>query len=229
MTPDLAIGAGWAAVLATAGLATNAARRAGVPGTYLRDALHVGTGLWVLGWPAWGGPAVPIALVALALATVLAVPFAAPRVGIVARFRDAICGEGERWAGVPLYVLSYAVLTTAVFTGIAEPFPAGAALLALSLGDGIGGLIGRRWGRVRYRVPWGRTKSLEGSVTVAGIATLAILVAALRFGATPAAALVVAAGIVAAIAEALAPASTDNVLLPAAVWLMLAAASGGVT
>ena len=128
---------------------------------YVRDLLHVGTGIWVLGWPYWHEPALPVALVAAALLGVLAMPALARRWAAVARILHSISDREERWSGIALYTLAYAVLT-GVGLGF-EPFPAAAALWALSLGDGLGGAAGRRYGRHRYRLPWGKEKSLEGS------------------------------------------------------------------
>ena len=144
---------------------------------------------------------------------------------MIGRLRDSLSDATEQWGGIRLYGVSYAAGTIAAFALAA--WPAAAALLALSLGDGLGGLIGRRYGRRAFAVPGAKRKTLEGSVAVAAFSALAVLIAMLRFG-VPVTALPLALGaLVAAAAEALSPAGTDNLFVPASVWLVLAAAQGG--
>lgn len=188
----------------------------GVRATYVRDLLHVGTGVWVLGWPLWNGWIAPVMIVALALAATAALPLLAPKNSWAALVVESLSDGDERWSGLSLYVLAYAMLTCVGLAGGA--FAAGAALLALSLGDGIGGGVGRRFGAHRYRAPGGKEKSLEGSLVVALAAAAGVLVASWRFGAHVGAASVAGLGVVAALAEALSPRGSDNVVVPAAVW-----------
>ena len=184
----------------------------GLPRTYVRDLVHVGTGVWVLGWPLWSSPVAPIAITAGAAAVTLAGP---------RPLRDALTGGDERWTGVAVYVVTYAAFTALAF--LDHPFPAAAALLALSLGDGIGGAVGRRFGKHHFQAPGGKRKSLEGSLTVAILAAAGVALASAWFGAGAGIAIIVLAGLVAAIAEAAAPRGTDNALVPACVWLFLRA------
>ena len=204
----LALGSAGAAA---AGLSAAVALHAmGLRRTYVRDLVHVGTGVWVLSWPAWSAPALPIAIPAAACTLTLF----APR-----RLREAMSDKDERWSGVVLYTVAYAVLTATGF--LDRLFPAGAALLALSLGDGLGGAVGRRFGAHSFQVPFAKKKSVEGSATVAVMTAVAVVIAATCFDAHPGALLVLAAALVGAGVEAFAPRGTDNVLLPAAVWAFL--------
>jgi dolichol kinase len=184
--------------------------RCGVPRTYVRDLVHVGTGVWVLGWPLWRSPVAPIAITAAAAAVALVGP---------RPLRQAISDDEEKWSGVAVYVVAYAIFTAVGFTDAA--FPAAGALLALSLGDGIGGLVGRRFGKHHFRAPGGKKKSLEGSLAVCVMATIGVAIAARLFGAGASAAGILVAGVVAAIVEGAAPRGTDNALVPAGVWLFL--------
>lgn len=218
---DLAQAALWSAVFAAGVVACVAARAAGLATTYVRDCLHVGAGLWILGWPHWRRPVAPSLIVLGVAAATLGAPALAGRVRAIARFRDAVSGGDERWSGLVLYTASYAALTWVGLRG--QAFPAAAALLALSLGDGLGGAVGRRWGRHRYTVPGGKPKSLEGSAVVALAAAGGAWIAAALFGAPVRATTVVGAGLVAAAAEAAAPRAMDNLAVPAAVWLFLGA------
>jgi hypothetical protein len=128
--------------------------------TYVRDVLHVGAGLWPLGWSSWGGGVAPCAIAASGALALVAVPAAAKWSRVARGVRDAISGGDERFGGVALYAVSAAIFT-AVAMGwkVAAPAAAG-ALLALALGDGGGGSGGircgcrsgsRRAGRARWR------------------------------------------------------------------------------
>lgn len=225
MANDGVLAAGWLALLAAALAACVAARARGATAHAIRDALHVvAAGVWVLGWPLWRGAAAPVAIVLGAAAAALVLPRLAPRVPAFVRFRASVSADDEGWAGIALYVAACAALT---IVGLAarRPFAAGAALLALSLGDGLGGFVGRRFGRLAYRTPLGKQKTLEGSLAVALFAAGGIAIAACRFGAAPPPALVLAAALAAATAEALAPRATDNAAVPLAVLAVLLAAS----
>lgn len=189
-------------------------RAFGVPSTYVRDVLHVGAGMWVLGWPVWDGATAPVATAASVLVGLAIVPALATHIPLLGRFERSVSGGDEGWTGLVLYAVSFTSLTAVALAG--APFPAAAGLLALSLGDGIGGAVGRRFGRLRYRA-WGKTKTVEGSVAVAVASTIGVLLAAALFDVTVAPVAALALGGVAAVAEALAPRSTDNAFVPAAV------------
>jgi dolichol kinase len=213
----------WAAIFAGGiGVCLWLAAR-GMPRTHVRDVLHVGAGVWPLGWSAWQSPWPPIAVATAGFALLLAVPLLARRLEAARSLERAVSGDGEAWSGLVLYGLSAAVFTAAGLLG-RSPFPAAAALLALALGDGVGGLVGRLRGRHRYRVPWAKTKSVEGTAVVAAFAALGTAVAAVAFGVPVSVVRLVGAGAAAAIAESVAPRATDNLLVPVAVWL----ATGGL-
>jgi len=191
----------------------------GLPRTYVRDVLHVGAGVWPLGWSAWQSPWAPIAVATVGFTALVAVPVLGRRVEAARSLERAVSGDGETWSGLVLYGFSAAVFTAAGLLG-RSPFPAAAALLALALGDGIGGLVGRRWGRGRYRVPWAKTKSVSGTLAVFVCAAFATEVAGVVFGVHIDRSRVLVAALAAALAEALAPRATDNLLVPLAVWLV---------
>lgn len=205
----------WCAALAAGLAGCLVLRAAGLASTYVRDLLHVGAGIWVFGWPWWDRAAPAIALVAAVALAVALVPVLAPRVALARRFRDSVAGGDELWDGLVIYTLAFTALTAVALAG--ARFAAGAGLLALTLGDGLGGAAGRRFGRHRFAVPWGKRKSLEGSAVVALGAGAGIALAAAYFGASPAPAAVIALALAAALAEALSPRSTDNAIVPAVV------------
>lgn len=189
-----------------------------MPRTLVRDVLHVGAGVWPLGWPAWHGAAVPIAVAAVGCAGLLAVPLLTSRLGWARSVAASVSGDDERWTGLALYGVAALLMTVLAFWRVA--FPAAAGLLALALGDGLGGLAGRRWGRVRYRVPWSKPKTLEGSLAVAVFSAVGIALAAWRFGVPLEPGWVLAGALVAAVAESLSPRSLDNLTVPLAVWAL---------
>jgi dolichol kinase len=217
---DLLLTAVWLGVLLAGIGATLVLRTWGLRSTHARDLLHIGAGIWVLGWPLWDGWLAPTLIVLAALTGVAAVPRLALRSRLARRFVDSVTGGDERYAGLVQYAGSFAILTP---VGVLwHPFPAGAALLALAWGDGPGGLVGRRFGSRRFELPYGKPKTLEGTITVAVGAALSAALAALWLGpSSTTAALAVAAvalGLVAAAAEALSPRGSDNALVPAAVF-----------
>ena len=219
--PDAWLAALWVGIL-LGGLAVAAALGAlGLKKTHVRDVLHVGAGVWPLGWPFWHSALLPMALVLVSLLAMAALPLAARRVHFLGRVVASVSGPEERWSGLVLYTLSVAVLTGVGLTGRA--FPAAAALLALALGDGLGGALGLRLGRHRFRVPGGKKKSLEGSLGVALFSTLGVLLAARWFSVSLGPWVAALAGVVAALAEALSPRTTDNLVVPACVWAFLQA------
>ncbi len=191
----------------------------GLPRTYVRDVLHVGAGAWPLGWGAWLSPWPPIAVATVGFAVLLSVPLLGRRFEVARSLERSVSGDGEAWSGLVLYGVSAAALTAAGLLGD-SPVPAAAGFLALALGDGVGGLAGRLRGRHRYQVPWAKTKSAEGTLVVAVFAAAGAAIAGLWFGAPLPVARVLGAAAAAAMAEALAPRATDNLLVPLAVWLV---------
>ena len=212
----------WIFALA-AGLVTCAVlRRSGAPAERVRDLLHVGAGIWVLGWPAWTSPVPPAALAAAVAAGMLVVPLLARRWRPAEGLLASVTGGGEGWSGVALYGVAFAAFT---WLGLVRgpAFPAGAGLLALALGDGLGGAVGRRVGRHRVTAPFAKSRSHEGSAAVSVLATAGVALAAVLLGARPGAAAVALAGLAAGAAEAVAPRASDNALVPIAVYAVLSA------
>lgn len=207
----------WAGILAVGVGIVVVAHARGLSANHARDALHVGAGVWVLGWPWWDGLIAPLGLVGAAVVVTGLVPTAAARVPGVDRFRRSVVARDEDFRGLVLYTVSFAVMT---WVGLAHrPFPAAAALLALALGDGVGGLVGRRFGRRSYSTPLGKRKSLEGSAAVAVCAAVGVVASTVLFHVELGAGAVLVLALVAAGAEGLAPRGADNIAVPAAVWV----------
>ena len=194
--------------------------RLGVASTYVRDMLHIGAGVvWIVTWRWWASPVVPVALVALVAAGTALVPVLARRFRWAASLVRSVAGGDERWSGLTAY--TFAVLIFTALGLFVDAVPAAAAVAALALGDGVGGAVGRRFGRLRFRFPWGKHKSVEGSLAVAILSAVGAAAAAAWLGAPMPPLVSAAVGIVAALAEAAAPRAGDNLLVPAAVWLLV--------
>lgn len=196
-------------------------RKAGVATTYVRDLLHVSAVSWVFGLPYWHSAEVPVAITVIATVALFMVPLLAPKAPFLRRIEQSVSGADERWSGLVLYALSFAVMTFFAFRSFL--FPAAAALLALALGDGIGGVVGRRFGRHFFTAPGGKRKSLEGAAAVAIAAAFGAWLASTYFAAGASAAVLIGIGAVASLAEAAAPRASDNLLVPAAVFLFASA------
>lgn len=206
----------WLGVLGAGIAGCIAIRALGVAATYVRDVLHIGAGVWVIGWPYWNGVTLPVALVAVVALVTAMLPLLAGHHRAARLIVHSVTNGDERWTGLVHYTAMYAVFTV---LGLAfDPFPAAAGLLALSLGDGIGGAVGRNVGHHHFQLPGAKRKSFEGSLTVLVAATVGAALAAHLFGRDIGVLVLVTLGAVAALVEALAPRSTDNLLIPIAVW-----------
>jgi dolichol kinase len=217
---DAGLAALWVAILLGGLLVAGGLAKLGLSRSHVRDTLHVGAGVWPLGWPFWHAPLAPLAIVWTAFLAMSALPSVGKHLPWLARVQGGVASQEEAWSGLVLYTFSVAVLTT---VGLCRaPFAAAAALLALALGDGVGGAVGLAYGVRRFRFPGGKTKSLEGSLTVALFSTAGVLLAARWFSAPVGFGLALLAGLVAAVAEAASPRATDNLVLPACVFGVLA-------
>lgn len=126
-------------------------------------------------------------------------------------------GEGTRLTGATTLAIGYTVVVVA-FPGV----PALAGILVAGVADAVAAVVGKRFGRTRYR----GGKSLEGSAAfLAVVVPLALLVPGLSVVAA-----VVAAGALTAI-EALTLPVDDNLYLPltTAIAVQLATLATGVT
>jgi len=200
----------FAYVLAVLLLADLSRRRLHMPVDITRKIVHIAVGMWVLPtlwlferWSWWVilPPLVFVLLNALSL-----------------RFRFFAAIEvAERSLGTVFFPLSFAILL-ATFWPAGRPEIAAGGVLAMAWGDAMASLVGRAYGRRGYRI-WGQTKTWLGSLACFSWATLAVVVALRCVGNSPGpqalwhAAL---AGLVAAVAEALAPRGFDNLAVPLA-------------
>jgi phytol kinase len=173
----------------------------------VRKVVHIGTGniillAWGLALPAWMGIAAGLFFGAVALAS-----YAKP-------FLPGINNVGRRSYGTFFYAISIGLLVGWFWT-LGLPQYAVLGVLTMTWGDGLAGLIGRRWGRHPYSI-WGSQKSWEGTIAMAlisGAIALPLLAwSGLGLGLRIGAAAVVA--IAAAGLEACSTDGLDNLTVP---------------
>jgi phytol kinase len=174
---------------------------------WVRKVVHMGTGnvillAWWLQIPAW------IAIGASGLFSGITL------LSYYVPILPGINNVGRKSWGTFFYSLSIGILVAWFWP---TPYPQFAVLgvLVMTWGDGLGALIGQRWGRHQYRV-WGIQKSGEGSLTMAlvtyGISSLVLL--SLPLGWVQVA---IFAGLIAVIAtgfEAFSKLGIDNLTVP---------------
>ncbi len=134
-----------------------------------RKVLHILTGGIVFFW--WSFDTREIMAGLAAFPFVLILLLATPKSPV--RFlRDSPLGtrsaEGHAY-GLVLYAVSWTVVAYFLFDDL---FAASIAIAAMSFGDGMGELVGRRYGRLRYV----RHRTVEGSAAVLVATVLAVLV-----------------------------------------------------
>lgn len=201
----------WIALMIAVG---EGARRLGGSPDLTRKIIHVGVGFWAL----------PTALLftspwwaALCPAVFVGLNF----ISYKFRLMEVIEEEGEGSPGTIYFPLVFAGLIVLLWPwGARAAMVAG--LFAMAFGDAAASVIGRRWGRRRYRVAGGH-KSYEGTAAMFAFSWTAILLGTypLLFSWAWGPATVAAAA--ATVAEAPAGRGLDNLTVPvagaAAFWL----------
>ncbi len=189
-----------------------------------RKLVHILTGGIVFFWWSFDSAAVMAGLAALPF--VLLLLLATPK-SPVAFMKNSPLGqrssEGHTY-GLVFYAISWTVIAYLLFNDL---FAASIAIAAMSFGDGMGELVGRRYGRTRYSLH----RTLEGSLAVFIATLVSILVISWFYfglidysGGTEPEFIIVFAFAVAgfvALLEAVTPGSIDNLVLPLIVagWL----------
>jgi phytol kinase len=206
----VAVSFGWVVFVIAVGEGTR--RLAHLPPDVTRKVIHIGVAAWAL----------PTAL--LFSSTWWAALMPALFVGLNAisyrlRLMEVIEEEGRGSPGTIYFPLSFAVLILVLWPrDAAQAVPAGraamvAGIYAMGFGDAAASVLGRRYGRRRYRVG-GVTKSWEGTAVMFGVSFVAILLGTwpllgqLAWGAA------LGAAAVAAAAEAPAGHGLDNLSVP---------------
>ena len=193
----------------------------------IRNGIHMLGGLWGLLWwffeSRW--VALAVCIVPLGLITMMVWPPAFLKWPLLekfnARVRALLTYQEEVMEGILYYALALSLITFALWD---NRLIGTAAVLALSFGDGIAGIWGRAYGTRFYQSPWGKKKTIEGSLAGMIAAFLGILfVTVLIRGAMTPAVIILAlvGGITAAVAEGVSPRASDNFFVPVSVSLVL--------
>jgi len=189
-----------------------------------RKVVHVLTGGIVFFWWSFDSSFVMAGLAALPFVPLLLL--ATPKSPIKA-LRNSPLGlsssEGHPY-GLVLYAVSWTVIAYFLFGDL---FAASIAIVAMSFGDGMGGAIGERFGRLRYSPH----RTVEGSIAVFSATAVSIVVLAWFYfsvigysGSTAPYLLapfaLAVAGLV-TLLEALTPGSVDNLVIPLVIAVFL--------
>ncbi len=182
-----------------------------------RKLVHILTGGIIFFWWSFDSRLVMAGLAALPFVPLLLL--ATPRSPVEFLRRSPLgarSSEGHAY-GLVMYAVSWTVIAYSLFGDLVA---ASIGIAAMSFGDGMGELVGKRFGRLRY----GPHRTLEGSLAVFFATMLSIIVIA-RFyfdvvgyaGGSPPELLIpfaiAVAGFVAFI-EAVTPGSVDNLVIP---------------
>jgi dolichol kinase len=195
-------------------------RRRGYPQDFTRKIVHIGAGMWVFG-----------VLASFDNWYIGVIPFAS-FIGLNYLFyRYRIFGAmdaPDSTPGTVYFAMSITILFVALWrTGAPNDrgYIAAAGAMAMTWGDALAAIVGKRWGRRRYTLA-GTTRSWEGSAAMFGASALAMLLTLLLLpgsalapnspapGPLVSTAAALAAALVATGAEAVSPAGIDNISVP---------------
>ncbi|EPX65109.1 hypothetical protein D187_000534 [Cystobacter fuscus DSM 2262] len=191
------------------------AARRGVPRELARKFIHVGVGLWIFG------------ILALFEHREWAVlPSLTAAVGNYVIHRKRLLQAVEAPAdnlGTVWFALSFSALVWGAWD---RPAVAVGGVLAMTIGDALASLVGRRFGRHRYETLGGEFKSLEGSLALCASTFLCVLAALTWLPGLPPdmprVTLALLAAVVATCVEALGIRGLDNLWVPLATGGVLA-------
>lgn len=117
--------------------------------------------------------------------------------------------DEKRHLGLVIYPLSVLILVFLYNTGVINIYSAQSGVLIMGLGDGMAALLGRKWGRHKYKVSKVGEKSIEGT---AAMFVFSFLVVYFLSPSSLFISLLVA--IVATVAENISPSGIDNFTVP---------------
>ena len=178
-------------------------REMGVSSNLLRELTHMVMGVWPILWLLFTYKETAF-IVPLIVTIMLAL---APE-----KIRRVFSQGDEKHIGLVFYAFSFTVITFFFW----KSFAGAAGIFCLSFGDGLGGLIGSRFGRRRYKIPWVKEKSLEGSLTIFVVSLVSIIAAQILYPPISGLSVVLAfvGAIFVTILEAISPYHSDNLTIP---------------
>jgi len=179
-------------------------RRARLSVDFTRKVVHVGVGLWVIPTLLWF-ESWPLAIIPPATFVVLN--------AVSQRF--SLLGSvetGEKNVGTTLFPLAFIALI-AWFWPRGRPDVIAGGILVLALGDAAAAIVGKRWGRHRYRIG-SAVRSWEGSAAMFAASLLALALASGLFGEGVNVGVLVGIALLATLLEGVSLFGFDNLLVP---------------
>src|SRR5574341_449411 len=187
---------------------------------FTRKIIHIGAGMWVWGILAlfdhWYYGIIPFA-------TFIILNYLFYRRQVFKQMDTEESTPGTIYFAIAITILFGLLWRT---EGETDHAPlATAAVTAMTWGDALASILGRRWGRHQYQT-FGHTRSWEGSAAMLVFSFAAMLITLLALpgsslspnseliGPSMAAIMAVVGAVVATAAEALSPAGTDNLSVP---------------
>jgi dolichol kinase len=182
-----------------------------------RKLVHILTGGIVFFWWAFDTREVMAGLAAAPFVVLLLLCTPISPVGFLRRSPlGTRSSEGHQY-GLVMYAISWTALAYLLFHDL---FAASVAIAAMSFGDGMGELVGRRFGRTEYL----HRRTVEGTLAVFAATLVSVLVLSwfyfdvigYSYGGPPDMALLFAASVAGMVAciEAVTPGQVDNLVIP---------------
>ncbi len=196
-----------------------------LPGELVRKLVHMTTGTLALTFPHLFVHTWPVLVLAGAASLVVVWTRLTP----AGRVFESLYGFGDSRRLESLGEFYFALAIGLLFVvARATPVAYAVPLAAVTYGDAAAAIVGKAWGRHRYRTPAGETKSLEGSAAFLLVAAAAGAAAMALTGRSPAAGALPLAGatLVMTALEAVSIRGMDNLAVPAGGWLVLVLLGG---
>lgn len=187
----------------------------------IRNLVHISGGSWVFIWLNMENRYIVALLclsVTLTVATLSFVRRKRGGGGLLRRAVEGLSSGDETLLGPILYAIS---ITAISYLFWEKRLVGASCMLVLSLGDGMADLIGRNFGKIFYRFPWGKRKTIEGSFASFIFSALALLIAqwaTSTYSLSASGILFIA--LIATLVEAISPENSDNILVPGVVALI---------
>jgi phytol kinase len=195
--------------------------------SFTRKIIHIGAGMWVWGilyfFDHWYWGIIPFA-------TFIVLNYLFYRQQTFKTMDTEKSTPGTVYFAISITILYSLLWRTG--GGIDQAPLATAAIMAMTWGDAMASIIGERWGRHKYTT-FGHTRSWEGSIAMAAFSFMAVFITltllpgsplspnSLEPGSTALIAMGIVGTLVAASAEAISPAGTDNLSVPLLTGLVL--------